>query len=80
MDKLYKSEIVSLFLHFFLFKNFLLLVFSLYKGMLQFSSAPNWETFPAYLIVLDNLRDVFGSSKKTDFMLIMFEVSKVFGC
>ena len=48
--------------------------------MLQFSSAPNWETFPAYLIVLDNLRDVFGSSKKTDFMLVMFEVSKVFGC
>ena len=64
----YKHAIVSLFLHFFHPQNFhfiftLYFTFvSLYKGRLEFLPEPTWETFSAYLIVLDNLGEVFVCS------------------
>ena len=47
---------------------------SLYKELLERA----WETFSAFLIMLDNLSDVFGCSV-IDFVLIMFGFFKVFG-
>ena len=42
------------------------------KGLLE-------PTFAAFLIVLDNLCEVFGCSVITDFTSTMFGFSKVFG-
>ena len=41
---------------------------------------PNCKTLLACLIVLDNLQEVLGYSKVTDFMSIIFRFSIVFGC
>ena len=54
---------------------------SLFKGLSEFLPAPiTLEILSGYLIVLHNLREVFGCSLVTDLMSTMFGFSKVFSC
>ena len=79
MYNLHKHEIVIF--AFLSSKDFSLIVVSIYKGLLEFLSAPlTWDTFSACLIDLDNLREHFGCSTVTAFMSIVLGFSKALRC
>ena len=70
---------VLLFLHPFCSKNSLFFT-SPYKVLLQLLPEPTGNDFCLpYIIVLDNLCEVFGCSKINNFMSTMFAFSKGFG-
>ena len=62
-------------------KKYLFFVVSLYNGLVEYLQVSlTLETNLMYLVILENLLEVFGCSLVTDFMSIVPEFSKGFGC